>query len=316
MIESVAPMSLLSRKFVKRTILNGKPAQIDCVELNGQTFAIHGRLPSILSLEAEWYEDLVNPKNVVVTLRTAMSPPADLFTFWQRIPDTLAKFPYLTEWEELAVLEIDSYEDWWSKQVKPQVRNKVRKSERAGLIVKEVPFDDEFVHGMTRIFNESPIRQGREFWHYGKDFDTVKGQFSRCIFRERMIGAYFEDEMIGFAMLANAGPFAIPGQIIASLHHRDKGTANALMAKSIEVCAEQGIRRLIYMYWGDDSLADFKRSCGFRPVRVPRYWVPLTQTGRLALATGIHRGWRSVIPAGLKASMKDVRRRWNELKFQ
>jgi len=30
---------------------------------------------------------------------------------------------------------------------------------------------------MTAIFNESPTRQGRKFWHYGKDFATVKKQF-------------------------------------------------------------------------------------------------------------------------------------------
>jgi hypothetical protein len=67
---------------------------------------------------------------------------------------------------------------------------------------------------------------------------------------------------------------------------------------------------LIYLFWSDDSLAEFKRRCGFEPVRVPRYWVPLTWKGRLALATGAHRGWKAMIPPGLKARLKAARRRW------
>ena len=59
-------------------------------------------------------------------------------------------------------------------QIKSRVRNQIRKAEKEGLVVKEVPYDDDFVRGMTAIFNESPVRQGRPFWHYGKSFETVK----------------------------------------------------------------------------------------------------------------------------------------------
>ena len=312
MSEAIASMLSLSPRFTKETLLRGKPATVHCLDCSGQTYVIQGGLISMLSLEEEWYEDLADPQAVIRTLQTSKTPPADILTFWQRIPDVDAKYPYLTEWEEVAVLHIRSYEDWLKRQVRPQVRNKIRKAEKAGVVVKEVPYDDDFVKGMTAIFNESPVRQGRPFWHYGKTFETVKTQFSRYLFRERMIGAYFAGEMIGFVMLANAGRFAIPGQIVASLKHRDKGASNALMAKAVEVCAAQNIDRLVYMYWGDDSLADFKRYCGFEPVRVPRYWVPLTRRGRLALALGMHRGWKALVPAGLKTRFKDLRRRWYE----
>ncbi len=163
---------------------------------------------------------------------------------------------------------------------------------------------------MTAIFNESPIRQGRRFWHYGKDFETVKRQFSRFLFRERMIGAYFEGEMVGFIMLADAGRFALTGQIISSLKHRDKSPNNALIAKAVEVCAANDLPYLIYLFWTDDSLAEFKRRCGFERVRVPRYYVPLTWKGALALKTGAHRGWKTLIPARVKTSLKRIRRSW------
>ena len=107
---------------------------------------------------------------------------------------------------------------------------------------------------MTAIFNESPVRQGRPFWHYGKNFETVKWQFARYLHRERMIGAYFDGELVGFIMLADAGRFGITGQIISSLKHRDKSPNNALIAKAVEVCAEQKLDCLVYLFWGDGSL--------------------------------------------------------------
>src|SRR5262245_20717674 len=99
------------------------------------------------------------------------------------------------------MMPIGSYEAWWSRQIKSRVRNQIRKAEKEGLVVRECPYDDEFVRGMTAIFNESPVRQGRRFWHYGKDFATVKEQFSRFVYREDMIGAYLGDELIGVMML-------------------------------------------------------------------------------------------------------------------
>ncbi len=108
------------------------------------------------------------------------------------------------------------------------MRSQIRKAEKEGVVVRETRYDDDFVRGMTAIFNEAPVRQGRRFWHYGKDFETVKRQFSRYIHREHMIGAYYHDEMIGLIMLGNAGRFGITGQIISSIKHRDKATNNAL----------------------------------------------------------------------------------------
>ena len=31
-----------------------------------------------------------------------------------------------------------------------------------------------FSRGISNVYNETPIRQGRKFWHYGKSFDQVK----------------------------------------------------------------------------------------------------------------------------------------------
>ena len=309
---SAAPHGLNAPFFIKETLVKGQPTRIRCVEILGHTFVVEGGAVTKIYLEDEWFEDLDNPQAIVDALKHSVARMPDLLSFWQRMPDVRPRYAYHTEWEEIAALPIQSYEHWWKNQIKSRVRNQIRKAERQGLVVKEVPYDDDFVRGMTAIFNESPVRQGRPFWHYGKSFETVKSQFARFIHRERMIGAYFEGELIGFVMLAHAGRFGITGQIISSLKHRDKSPNNALIAKAVEVCAEQGLGHLIYLFWSEDSLAEFKRRCGFEPVRVPRYWVPLTWKGRLAIAFDLQRGWRAMIPVGLKTWIKRLRSRWYE----
>ncbi len=304
---SIAPEA---RVFSKETIIRGQPARIECVEIAGQTYSIDRGLVTTVGLEDDWYEDVRDPASVVGILREAKTVRPDLFTFWQRMPDVEPRFPYHRIWEDIAVLPVTSYDHWLKSQIKSRVRNQIRKTEKDGLIVKEVPYDDDFVGGMTTIFNESPIRQGRRYWHYGKDFETVKLQFSRFVFRERMIGAYYEGEMVGFMMLADAGGFALTGQIISSLKHRDKSPNNALIAKAVEVCAANGFPYLIYLFWSDDSLAEFKRRCGFERVRVPRYYIPITWKGALALKLGAQGGWKGMIPGPVKSRLKRLRAHW------
>lgn len=302
--------------FAKETLIKGQPAHITCTEIDGQIFSVSRGALTVVNLEDEWYEDLASPEAVVAALSGSIGFKPDLLTFWQRMPEVDPKYSYRLEWEEIAVLPITSYEHWWKTQIKSRVRNQIRKAEKEGLVAKEVSYDDEFVKGMTAIFNEAPIRQGRRFWHYGKDFETVKRQFSRFVFRERMIGAYYQGEMIGFMMLGNAGRFGITGQIISSIKHRDKSPNNALIAKAIEVCATQGLNHLIYLFWSDNSLAEFKRRCGFEKVRVPRYYVPLSWKGELALKCGAHRGWRAMLPKGLMNQLKSIRGMWHGLRAE
>ena len=68
---------------------------------------------------------------------------------------------------------------------------------------------------------------------------------------------------------------------------------------------------LIYLFWSDDSLAEFKRRCGFERVRVPRYYVALTWKGTLALKLGVHRGWKAMVPERIKTPLKRLRASWH-----
>jgi hypothetical protein len=182
--------------------------------------------------------------------------------------------------------------------------------------VREASYDDAFIQGMTNIFNETPMRQGRKFWHYGKDFETVKRQFSRFLFREDLVGAYYENELVGFVMLANAGKYGVVGQIISKIEHRDKAINNALIAETIKKCETRGLPYLVYAYWNENSLSDFKRHCGFEHIKMPRYFVPLTLKGTLALKLGIHRNWKEAVPRQIKDPLKKLRRHWYSLRWR
>jgi hypothetical protein len=296
--------------FTHKTLIKGQPTDVECLDIAGQTYAVSRGAVTMLSLEDEWYDDVRDPESVIAALKNSTGFKPDIFTFWQRLPDLEPKYSFHTEWEEIAVLPIESYDHWFNKQIKSRTRGLIRKAEKEGIVVKETNYDDEFVRGMTTIFNEAAVRQGKKFWHYGKDFETVKKQFSRYIHREYMIGAYLNGEMIGFIMLANAGRFGLTGQIISAIKHRDKSTNNLLIAKAVEVCAQRKLPQLCYWFWSNDSLAEFKRRCGFEKLRAPRYFVPITAKGRLALKIGAHHGLKGLIPGSLQSSLKKLRSRW------
>jgi Acetyltransferase (GNAT) domain len=282
------------------------------MEVNGKRIIMEGKILRIASLEQDWCDELEDPEILIDALRKTAGGP-DILTFSQRLPDLQPKYAYRMAFDSMAALPIKSYSFWWEKQIERKARNKVRKAQKKGVVVRLTDFDDRLVHGMTSIFNETPIRQGRRFLHYGKDFETIKREFSRFLFREEIFGAYLGDELVGFIMLANGGKCAFLGQVISKIAHRDLAPTNALLAKAVERCAEKGFPYLVYAHWLDDSLGDFKRSNGFQRFDVPRYFVPLTKRGKLALKLGLHRGWRNAVPKPLKETLKNLRKRWYAL---
>jgi Acetyltransferase (GNAT) domain len=282
-------------------------------EINGKRIVIEGGVLRIAKLEQEWCDDAGDPEILADALRKIADNPADILTFTQRLPDLEPKYGYQMELESMAALPIKSYKLWWEKQIERQARNKIRKAEKKGVVVRSADFDDRLVRGMTSIFNETPIRQGRRFLHYGKDFKTIKRQFSRFLFREEIFGAYLGEELVGFIFLADAGRYLFLGQIISKIACRDLAPNNALLAKAVERCAERGFPYLVYALWLDDSLGDFKRSNGFQRFDLPRYFVPLTKKGKLALKFGFHRGWKEAVPKQISRPLKKLRTRWYDL---
>lgn len=272
-------------------------------------------------IDGEGYEFLEDPEVVLKSLRSS-GARIDLFTFIQKLSDTTPRYNYPLEWDNMAALRVSTFDDWMTKQIDFKVRNKVRKAAKNGVVVKEVPYDEAFVQGISAIYNESPIRQGKPFWHYGKDIDAVRRMNGTFMDRSIFIGAFFEGNLIGFVKLVTDETKSQAGlmQIVSMIQHRDKAPTNALVAQSVRSCAERGISYLWYanMSYGkkqNDALAEFKRHNGFQKVELPRYYVPLTLAGRVALRLGLHHGLTNWIPEPVAARYRRIRTQWYARRF-
>jgi hypothetical protein len=270
---------------------------------------VSGRSVKIARLKEEWFEDLEDPASAIQHLHGNRAG-VDVFTFWQRLPNAEPRYSYRLEWDNVAALRITSYAEWWETQIGPKTRNLIRKAEKKGVHVRSVPFTDDLVKGIKTIFDETPIRQGKPFWHYKKAFETVKHEMSDRLDRAEFIGAYFDKELIGFIKLLYADKYADMVEILSKLEHRDKSPTNALLAKAVEICSERKLPYLVYAHWAHGSLGDFKRNNGFQKIDLPRYYIPLTLKGRIFLGLNLHHGVRGLLPLTLKAKLIELRKRW------
>jgi hypothetical protein len=286
----------------------GRPMSVPAVQVGDKRLIVQGRLLTVARLKDEWYDDLGDPELIISSLKQCASVP-DLLTFWQRLPDTVPIYPYHRETEVLSAIPLKDFKHWWEKQIGSDTRKKARRPEKRGIEIRVVTLDDEFVRGVMRVFNETPVRRGRRFWHYGKDFETLKRGLSRDLDRSKFIGAYDQGELVGFVKLNYApGRFANPGLIVSKLEARKKYVNNALVAKSVELCCQDGIPFLIYTTWRRGSQAEFLMRNGFQKITIPRYWIPLTLKGKISLKLGVHRDIRSYIPEGLIVALLSLRR--------
>ena len=295
---------------LKETIYpKGAPVVVDALQINGKTLLISGKFIKTASLKNEWQEDLDDPEEVVRALKKS-GVRVDLLKFWQRIPETEPKFPYYKEWRQVAAIPIRDFKYWWDKQIRFRSRNKIRKAQKLGVIVKEISFNDDFVRGVVEIYNQSPIRRGKPFRHYGKDFDTVKAELSVDLNEAVFVAAYFKDELIGFTKFVLADRYAFVTLILDKTSHRDKSPMNAMVAKVVEGCAQRGLSHFTYTLFRRGDHGRFQESVGFVKVPVPEYYVPLTALGRIALGLRLHEGVKGVIPERLLVSLLELRSKW------
>jgi hypothetical protein len=297
--------------------VKGKPVFVPSVQVDGRTVIMSGRWLKKASVQDEDLlegETMTDPASFVQRLKQA-APTADIFTFFQRLPETTPKYTYHVEWDNIAVIPITTFSNWWEKHVDPGVRRAVRKAAKSGVVVKLVEFDDEFVKGIVNINNETPIRQGKPFWHFQKSFDAVKTENSTYAERNAFLGAYWQEELIGFIRITYVDTCAHILQLLTMTKHFDKKPANALVAKAVEICVEKGMSHLVYCnYVYNDpksSLTEFKRRNGFEKVLLPRYYVPQTFKGKVVLSLGLHRGLAQSIPKPLLMQLLKMRSLWH-----
>ncbi len=302
--------------------VKGKAVSVPSVQIDGRTVIATGKWLRTAILQDEDLlegETVADPSSFMLRLKETRLN-ADIFTFAQKLPATTPKYTYHMEWDNLAVIPIVTFSDWWEKRVEPSVRRAVRKATKAGVQVKLAEFDDTFVKGIVDIYNETPIRQGKPFWHFQKSFDAAKRENSTYAERNVFLGAYWQDKLVGFIRMTCVDRSANIIQLLSMMSHFDKRPANALVAKAVEICEKRGISYLVYCNYvyndPNSSLTEFKRRNGFEKMLVPRYYVPLTLKGKIALRLGFHRGITQRIPRPLLKQLLKIRSLWYSRKLE
>ena len=293
------------------------------IHVCGKDLMVTGSLPRIAHIDGEKYTFPDFPEMMIQELRSC-GTRVDIFTFLQKLSETSPQYPYPMRWDNLAALEVSSFDDWWTRQIGFKARNKAKQAERKGVTFREVPFGNSLLQGICKIYNECPIRQGRPFPHYGMDLAKAREYAGTFLDRSAYIGAYLGDEMIGFIKLTtdSSRTQADLVHILSMVEQRDKAPTNALIAQAVRYCAKQGIRYLVYdnFSYGNkqrDSLSEFKERNGFQRIHVPRYYIPLTRLGSVALRLGAgHFRLIDHLPEPLIAKLRDLRNDWYTRRMQ
>ena len=203
---------------------------------------------------------------------------------------------------------------WLRKAVHPSVRTNLRKATKLGVVVRVANFDEHLVDGIATIFNETPIRQGRRFTHYGKTRDQIRSEWQKDLDKSVFFASYHQDELIGFVKLTYTDRYAEMSGTLSKTAHRDKAPMSSMIAECVKFCAAKGIPYLTYGKYeygnkGPDSLSNFKRYNGFQKKLVPRYFIPITTVGRMALKLHLHHGLTNLLPTPTIRRLVDLRSR-------
>ena len=280
----------------------GKTLYVPSTDICGRTVVVTGKWIRTAQIKDE---DVVEgliveaPDSFIIKLKES-NLKADVFTFAQRPTDVTPKFDYHSEWDNWAAMPTTCFKDWW-ENLPQESRKNVRRATKRGVVVKVIPFDDDLVKGIHRIYNGIRVRDGRPFWHFGQDIHSVRRGLATYLDRSEFIGAYLGEELIGFVKMVYVDDLAMLFHLISMDEHYDKRPANALIAKAAEVCEQKGISRLIYtkFIYGNkrrSSLVEFKRRNGFEQVNFPRYYIPLTLRGKLFVWLRLYRGFSGLMP--------------------
>ncbi len=276
-----------------------------------------GRLVRIARIEGDKYKFLDDPAAIVEGLKRS-GTRADLFTFIQRAPEREPKFSYPYEMDNFAALPLTTFDHWWNETLGFKGRNKAKQAQKKGVTVREVPFDSTLVRGISAIYNEVPFRQGRKFPHYQKPLERVHQEAATFLDSSVFIGAYFEDQLIGFIKLTIDETNTQAGlmHIVSMIKHRDKAPTNALVMQAVKSCTERHVPYLVYSNFAygkkqNDSLSDFKERNGFQRMDVPRYYVPLTAVGAAAFRLGLHHRLADHLPEPVLGRIRSWRNAWN-----
>lgn len=293
-------------------------AQSICID--NKAVVVSGRWVRMSSVkDEEWLEgEVVENPEMFISQLTDSGLDADIFTFGQKLPFTEPKYKYHFEWDNVAAIPTTSYKDWWEGLPKVTRKN-IRRGYKHGVTAEVVEFDDELVNGIIGIHHDTPMRQGKLFAHYDKDFDQVKADYGTYMDKSDFLGAYLEGELIGIIKLVYIGNTAYTMQVLTKTRHYALKPTNILIAKAVEVCEKNNMSFLVYGKYiykniTNSSLTEFKRLNGFEKIELPQYFIPLTLKGKVALKLKWHLGLPGVFP-GVASFLRNLRAMYNRIKI-
>jgi hypothetical protein len=297
----------------------GRTLRVPAQEVDGALVVVSGRAVRMAAVrDEEWLDEMpVRQAQQFVARLRATGLRADVLSFGTgpSAAETDAPLPgAVAETDNVAVIDTRDFKAWW-EGLPQEARKNTRRAAKRGVTVAEAPFDGRLVRGIQAIYDEAPIRQGRRFWHYGKDLETVRRENGTYLDRSTFLVAQLGDEIIGFIKWVRVGKVARIMQILCLNAHQDKRPIIALIAKAAEVCHSQGLEYLVYGRYtygnkGDSSITEFKRRLGFTQLDYARHHVPLSRWGRIALRLGLHRGAVGLIPAPVLQRLLQWRAAW------
>jgi hypothetical protein len=271
-----------------------------------KNLVVRKRLSVKIARDAREYQKDVYPTEKLVA--KLKERDVDIFTFIERKWSSTVPNPserWVKAEDNIALLQVPSYDEWW-RNIGKKTRNMVRKAEKSGVTTKFSAATEELAEGIWKIYNETPVRQERAFPHYGVALKAVKRNVLSAK-NSTFIGAYLEDELLGFIQLVHGDNIAVISQILSLQKHWDKAVNNALLAKAVEVCANQQVGWLMYGRMGNHpSLDRFKQNHGFTRFPLTRYYVSLTTKGKVATKLRLHREFRDALPQSIKYNLIPV----------
>lgn len=298
--------------------IKGQWVKVPVLKVNGHEITATGNRLKIARVRGEEMleDELEDPELYRTALKndTDQILKSDIFSFTQKLPATQPKYAYSFEWESVAAIELVSFKEWW-EALPQETRKNVRRSQKRGVVIEILEFDERLIEGIRAVNDDSPLRQGMKNAYFGLTPEETRKRYGEFVGRSDFICSMVGDEMIGFLHLVYRGDVAAILNLTTKPSHFDKRPANALLAKAVEICEARGVSYISYGLYNygnkrDSPLREFKIRNGFKEILVPRYFVPLTLWGRLCMKAKLHRGLIGNLPHGVISAGVRARALW------